>query len=150
MLVRPMRLLVIGGTRFLGRAFVDAALPRGHELTLFNRGRSGPELFPEVERVVGDRDGGLGPLAGRAFDAAMDTCGYVPRVVRASAELLAPTVERYAFVSTLSVYAQERTPGQDERSPVGSLADPSTEEVTGETYGPLKALCEAEVRTVFG
>ena len=140
-----MRILVIGGTRFLGRAFVDAASAAGHDLTLFNRGESGPELFPEVERLRGDRDGGLEALEGRTFDAVLDTCGFVPRIVRASAELLAGAAARYAFVSTLSVYADERTPGQDESAPLALIDDPSVEDVTAETYGPLKALCEREV-----
>jgi 2'-hydroxyisoflavone reductase len=84
---------------------------------LFPRGRSGPELFPGVEQVRGDRDGGLEPLEGRAFDAVLDTCGYVPRVVQASAALLAPVVGRYVFVSTISVHADDRTAGQDETEP---------------------------------
>ncbi len=140
-----MRILVIGGTRFLGRAFVERAIGAGHELTLFNRGESGPELFPMVERLRGDRDGGLAVLQGRTFDVVLDTCGYVPRVVRASAELLARGAPTYVFVSTLSVYADERTPHQDESAPLGVIDDPSVEDVTAETYGPLKALCEREV-----
>ena len=83
-----MKLLVLGGPRFLGRAIADAALARGHELTFFNRGRTNPELYPEVERIVGDRGGDLGALRGRRWDAVIDTCGYVPHVVRASAEAL--------------------------------------------------------------
>jgi 2'-hydroxyisoflavone reductase len=144
-----VRILVLGGTRFLGLAFVEAAMDQGHELTLFTRGVSSPDLFPEAEHLRGDRDGGLEPLRGRRFDAVLDTSGYVPRVVRASAELLADSVERYAFVSTLSVYADERPPGQDESGPVATVPDPTTEEVTGETYGPLKALCEAEVERIL-
>jgi 2'-hydroxyisoflavone reductase len=140
-----MRILVIGGTRFLGRAFVEAAVARHHDLTLFNRGLSEPDLFPQVERIRGDRDGAFDALGDGAFDAVLDTCGYVPRVVRASAEALAGRVGRYAFVSTLSVYADERTVGQDESAPVAVTPDPTVEEVTGETYGPLKALCEADV-----
>jgi 2'-hydroxyisoflavone reductase len=140
-----MDILVIGGTRFLGRAFADAALERGHRLALFNRGQSAPELFPSVEHIRGDRDGGLAPLAERRFDAVLDTCGYVPRVVAASAELLAPLVDRYVFVSSLSVYADESTAGQDESAAVAEIPDPTVEEVTGETYGALKALCERRV-----
>ncbi|HXG24097.1 MAG TPA: SDR family oxidoreductase [Chthonomonadales bacterium] len=137
-----MKLLVLGGTIFLGRHLVDAALARGHEVTLFNRGRSNPELFPDVEKLHGDRDGGLDALRGRAWDAVIDTCGYVPRIVRASAELLADSVGHYTFISSISVYADFRTRGIDEMAPIGTLDDPATEEVTGETYGPLKALCE--------
>ncbi len=100
-----MKILILGGTLFLGRALVEEALGRGHEVTLFNRGRSGPGLFPSVEWLRGDRDGGLDPLHGRSWDAVIDTSGYVPRLVRASAELLADKVDRYVFVSSVSAYA---------------------------------------------
>ena len=83
-----MKVLVLGGPKFLGRAMIEAALAGGHEVTLFNRGQTNPEVFPEVERLRGDRDGGLGALASRNWDAVVDTSGYVPRLVRASAELL--------------------------------------------------------------
>lgn len=137
-----MRILIIGGTVFLGRHLVEAARARGHELTLFNRGQHNPDLFPEVEKLRGDRDGQLDSLRGRKWEAAIDTCGYTPRVVRASAELLAEAVEHYTFVSSLSVYTGTRKPGIDENDPVGKLQDESVEDITGETYGPLKALCE--------
>lgn len=137
-----MKLLIIGGTVFLGRHLVDAALARGHSITLFNRGQHNPELYPEVEKLRGDRDGGLNALHDRRWDAVIDTCGYVPRVVRASAELLAGAVEHYTFISSISVYSDLSQPGMDEQAPVGTLADPTIEEVTGESYGPLKALCE--------
>jgi 2'-hydroxyisoflavone reductase len=143
-----MKLLILGGTVFLGRHIVEAALARGHEVTLFNRGRHGAELFPGVERLHGDRDSGaagLSELRGRAWDAAVDTSGYVPRVVRESAGLLADAVGHYTFISSISVYADLSAPGADETAPVQALADPSVEEVTGETYGPLKALCERAV-----
>lgn len=137
-----MKILIIGGTVFLGRALVEAALARGHTITLFNRGQHNPELFPDAEKLRGDRARDLSALRGRRWDAAIDTCGYVPRVVRASAELLADAVEHYTFISSISVYARLERPGTDERAPVGTLTDPGVEEVTGETYGPLKALCE--------
>jgi 2'-hydroxyisoflavone reductase len=139
-----MKLLVLGGTKFLGRHVVETALARGDEVTLFNRGRLNRGLFPEVEKLRGDRDGGLDALRGRRWDAVVDTSGYVPRVVRASAELLADAVEFYAFVSSVSVYADfsRRT---DEGSPLASLEDETVEEVTGETYGALKAMCERAV-----
>ncbi len=137
-----MNLLILGGTVFLGRHLVEAALARGHVVTLFNRGQHNPDLFPEVERLRGDRDGDLQALEGRRWDAVIDTCGYVPRVVRASAEMLAPNVDHYTFISSISVYADTSKPGIDEHAPVGTLEDPATEEVTGESYGPLKALCE--------
>jgi 2'-hydroxyisoflavone reductase len=140
-----MRLLIIGGTVFLGRHLVESALRRGHQLTLFNRGQHNPDLFPQVEKIHGDRDGGLDALAGGRWEAVIDTCGYVPRVVRTSAESLADRVEHYTFISTISVYAEPLTPGADESAPVGRLVDESVEQITGETYGPLKALCEQAV-----
>src|SRR5579872_343422 len=140
-----MRLLIIGGTVFLGRHLVERALAAGHEITTFNRGVHNPDLFSGVERLHGDRDGGLAPLRGRTWDVAIDTCGYVPRVVRQSSELLADAVERYLFVSTMSVYARSDVYGQDETAPVGRLEDETVEEITGDTYGPLKALCEQVV-----
>ena len=140
-----MKLLILGGTRFLGRALVEAARAAGHEVTLFNRGQSNPDLFPGLEQVRGDRDGGLDVLAGRRWDAVIDTCGYVPRVVRASAKLLADAVDLYTFISSLSVYSDPTIIGMDESAPVGTLKDETTEEITGETYGPLKVLCEQAV-----
>jgi 2'-hydroxyisoflavone reductase len=137
-----LKILILGGTVFLGRHLAAEALARGHAVTLFNRGQHNPELFPDAEKLRGDRDGDLTALQGRTFDAAIDTCGYVPRVVRASAELLAPLVRHYTFISSISVYAGFTKVGIDERDPVGALDDPAVEEVTGETYGPLKALCE--------
>ncbi|MCA9969098.1 MAG: hypothetical protein KC425_02730 [Anaerolineales bacterium] len=140
-----MHLLIIGGTRFLGRALVDAALAAGHTVTLFNRGRTNPDLYPHVETLVGDRDGGLDVLNGRSFDAVVDTCGYVPRIVRAAARRLADQVGHYTFISTLSVYSDPSRLDMDETAPLGTLEDESVEAVTGETYGPLKVLCEQAV-----
>jgi 2'-hydroxyisoflavone reductase len=140
-----MKLLILGGTIFLGRYLVEAALARGHQVTLFNRGQHSPELFPDVEKLRGDRDSGLDALRGRRWDAVVDTSGYLPRVVRASAELLAGAVDHYTFISSISVYPHFRSMGLDERAPVGTLDDPTFEEVTGESYGPLKALCEQAV-----
>ena len=137
-----MDILILGGTVFLGRHLVEAALGRGHQVTLFNRGIHNPELFPEVERIKGHRDGDLSPLRGRRWDAVIDTCGYVPRAVGASAGLLADAVDHYTFVSSISVYSDDIAPGADEDAPVQELPDPTVEEVTGETYGGLKALCE--------
>ena len=134
-----MRLLILGGTAFIGRHLVEAALARGHDVTLFTRGQTNPGLFPEVEHLAGDREVDLSPLAGRSFDAAIDTCGYLPRVVRASAELLAAAVERYVFVSSVSVYVDE--PVLTEMTPTQRAPDPASEDI-GAYYGPLKALCE--------
>jgi len=137
-----MRLLIIGGTVFVGRHLVESALARGHEVTLFNRGQHNPDLFATVEKLRGNRDGELGVLAGQQWDAVIDTCGYVPRLVHDSATALANQVEHYTFISTISVYPDYSQAGLDESAVVGVLADPTTEEVTGESYGPLKALCE--------
>ncbi|HLZ57683.1 MAG TPA: NAD-dependent epimerase/dehydratase family protein [Ktedonosporobacter sp.] len=137
-----MKLLVIGGTRFLGRYIVESALARGHQVTLFNRGQSAPELFPQVEQIHGDRDGDLALLAGRSWDCVIDTCGFVPRIVRASAEALAEAAERYIFISSISVYADMSHPGIDEDAPVATLEDETVEEITNDTYGALKALSE--------
>ncbi len=141
-----MKLLILGGTVFVGRHLVEAALERGHEVTLFNRGQHNADLYPEVEKLRGDRDhnddGGLAPLRGRRWDTVVDTCGYVPRVVRASAELLSDAVDHYAFISTVSVYKDFTIRNLDEGAPVGTIEDEATETVDGETYGPLKALCE--------
>jgi 2'-hydroxyisoflavone reductase len=137
-----MKLLVLGGTVFLGRHIVDIALQRGHEVTLFNRGQHNADLYPEVEKLRGDRNGDLEALQGRKWDAVVDTCGYVPRVVRDSAELLADAVEHYTFISSISVYADSSKPGIAEDYPVAKLKDETVEEVTGESYGGLKALCE--------
>jgi 2'-hydroxyisoflavone reductase len=145
-----MRLLILGGTAFLGRHISEQALTRGHDLALFTRGRTNPELFPEAEHINGDRDGGLEPLRGRQFDAVIDTSGYVPRVVRESAELLEPSVGRYIFISSVSVYDANGGAGTDVDSPVGTIEDESTEEITDESYGPLKALCERAVEETYG
>lgn len=142
-----MRLLLLGGPRFLGRAVIDAALGRGHEVTLFNRGTTGAGLYPELERIADDRDGGLDGLRGRGWDAVVDTSGYVPRVVGAGARLLADAVGHYVFVSTISVYASLAEP-VDEGSPLAELSAPGSEDVSTD-YGALKALCEAEVQGAF-
>jgi len=137
-----LKILILGGTVFLGRHLVEAALERGHEVTLFNRGQHNADLYPTVEKLRGDRDGGLDALHGRRWDAAIDTSGYVPRLVRASADVLKNAVDRYAFISTISVYSDLSVLGADKDAPVGLLDDEKIEEIGGETYGPLKVLCE--------
>ncbi|HST36707.1 MAG TPA: SDR family oxidoreductase [Allosphingosinicella sp.] len=139
-----MQILILGGSLFVGRAIAEAALARGHAVTLFNRGLHGQPASPDVEEIRGDRDGGLDGLRGRSWDAVVDTSGYVPRLVRASAELLAANVKLYVFVSSISVYADFSEP-VDERSAIATTADETIEEVTGATYGPLKALSEQAV-----
>src|SRR5687768_9007446 len=145
-----MKILIIGGTRFLGRHLVDSARTRGHEVTLFNRGKSNPALFPQLETILGDREHDLDKLSGRAWDAVIDVAGYVPRIVRLSASRLEGSVGRYVFISSISVYASFSKIGIDESDPVGKIEDESFEEITGESYGPLKALCEKAVQDVYG
>lgn len=142
-----MRLLLLGGPKFVGRAVIDAALARGHELTLFNRGTTGAELYPELERIVGDRDGGLDGLRGREWDSVVDTSGYLPRVVGESARLLADAAGHYVFVSSISAYASLAEP-VDEGSPLAELSSPGSEEIATD-YGALKALCEQDVEAAF-
>lgn len=141
-----MRILIFGGTNFLGR-HTAAALERGHEVTLFHRGQTNPGLFPDAEEILGDREHDLALLAGREWDAVIDVPGYVPRIVRASAQALAGHVKHYAFISTISVYDSIPEPGMDESAPVGQLPEPS--EDVQKYYGQLKALCEDEVRAAF-
>jgi 2'-hydroxyisoflavone reductase len=142
-----MQILILGGTVFLGRALVDAATNQGHSVTLFNRGKSNPNLYPsegypQVETLIGEREGDLAALQDREWDAVIDTCGYVPRIVRRSAEALADHVDHYTFISSLSVYADASQQGIDESGTLATMEDETVEEVDGETYGPLKALCE--------
>jgi 2'-hydroxyisoflavone reductase len=128
---------------------VEAARARGDEITLFHRGRTGPDLFPEVEHVLGDRDTDLDRLAGRTFDAVVDTCGYYPRQVREAVRVLAGRIGHYTFVSSISVY-EDFPPGLDVDHRLNRLEDPGVEEVTPETYGGLKVLCEEEAVRGFG
>ncbi len=137
-----MKLLIFGGTGFLGRHLVQAALERQHTVTLFNRGVTHPELFPQLEQFHGDRASDLQLLHGRTWDAVIDSNGQVPRHIRDSASLLADNTEHYTFISTTSVYADYTVAPIDERSPVYKMEDPTSEAVTLETYGARKALCE--------
>jgi 2'-hydroxyisoflavone reductase len=146
-----MRILVLGGTSFVGRHFVEAALDGGHQLTLFNRGQTNAELFAGVEKRHGDRYASdLAALETGEWDAVVDVNGYVPRHVRESIDLLRGRVGTYCFISTGSVYPDLSTPGLDEDAELGTLDDPTVEEVTDETYGPLKAMCEQAVKDGFG
>jgi len=138
---KPLDILILGGTGFIGPHMVREALRRGHTVTLFNRGRRDADMFPDLETIVGDRNNGLDGLKGRRWDAVIDNSGYVPRHVQDSARLLAPNCDRYLYISTVSVYADFKT-ANDEDSPLATIADETVEEVTGETYGALKALCE--------
>jgi 2'-hydroxyisoflavone reductase len=147
-----MNILIIGGTKFLGRHLVESALARGHEVTLFNRGKTNPGLFPQVETILGDREHDIEKLNGRAWDAVIDVAGYYPRIVRLSATGLERGVGRYVFISSISVYPDSilNKIGIDENDPVGKIEDETIEEITGESYGPLKALCEKAARDIFG
>ncbi len=147
-----MDLLVLGGTRFLGRHFTELALAADHEVTLFNRGKTEPELFPEADRLEGDRLTDISALKDGTWDAVVDTSGYHPQAVRASAELLSGRADHYTFISTISVYADLAEEGFDEDAPTMSLGTEASEdiiEITEETYGPLKAASERAARRAF-
>jgi 2'-hydroxyisoflavone reductase len=149
-----MKLLVLGGTRFLGRHVVEAARAGGHDVTVFTRGvTASPWSAARVTHLVGNRDPriepGLAALAGGEWDAALDMSGYVPRCVAAGAKQLAGKVAHYTFVSSMSVYADSSRPGLDETTPVATMDDPSSEDIMA-NYGALKARCEDEIRAAFG
>jgi 2'-hydroxyisoflavone reductase len=145
----PRTLLILGGTGFIGPHLTEQALRAGWRVTHFNRGKRDPDGVSGVETLLGDRNGQLDALRGRKWDVVVDNSGYVPRFVKQSAELLAPNVGHCLFVSSISAYASFAKPN-DESSPTGTLANPDVEEVTGETYGPMKALCEQYTRAAFG
>ena len=154
-----MHILILGGTGFLGPHLIDLALARGWSVTTFNRGKTDParlsgEKYKVIRQLRGDRDpnkgDGLKSLEalvsemksrGERFDAVIDNSSYVPRITKAAAELLAPVTQMYQLVSTVSVW-QDNSIATDESTPVSTMPDPTVEQVTGETYGPLKALCE--------
>lgn len=148
-----MKILILGGTVFLGRHLTEAFLSRGHEVTHYNRGLHDTRSFPEVEKLRGDRDINLLPLRGRSWDAVVDTCGYFPRQVVAAANALHPHTPLYTFISTVNQYADLSVRGVDEHYPSASASfqtkqpDPP---LTPETYGPLKAACEKAVQQIYG
>jgi 2'-hydroxyisoflavone reductase len=157
-----MKILIIGGTKFLGRHLITAAQARGHEVMLFNRGKHSSETFGGVEQIHGDRNLDLDKLSGRAWDAVIDTCGYLPQSVKASAEALKDAANQYVFISSISAYAGFSQPDFDETAPVAALneeqqkradaIDPQGEltgPILGEMYGALKALCEREAETAM-
>lgn len=165
--VRPKRLLILGGTGFIGPHMVEYALGRGHTVTLFNRGRTNTHLFPTVEKLVGDRNNDISALEGREWDVVLDNHSTLPRWVRMTAQLLKDSAEQYVHVSSISVYATDTAelngwkntePGSperermriDEESALMQLPDGhEDEEVTGRTFGPFKALAEQEAREAF-
>ncbi|MCJ7626100.1 MAG: NAD-dependent epimerase/dehydratase family protein, partial [Anaerolineaceae bacterium] len=147
---KNMRVLFIGGTQFVGLHMVAAALKKGHEVTLFNRGKTNADLFPEAEKLLGDRDGGLDPLKDRMWDVVVDVNGYVPRLVRDTAALLQSSVGQYIFVSTGSVYDMSKMGiYADENAPLEVLENETTEEWMGPAYGGLKVLCENVVMQFY-
>ena len=146
----PLKILILGGTGFLGPHTVNYARERGHEITLFNRGKTNLGMFPELETIIGDRDpevgNGLSGLEGRQWDAVIDNSGYVARMVGASARLLAENVGQYLFVSTICQYDNWIEGGQfgTEERPRAMLEDPATEDVS-KFYCEMKASCERAV-----
>jgi 2'-hydroxyisoflavone reductase len=137
----PKRLLILGGTGFIGPHLTQEALRLGWQVTHFNRGKRDADGVPGVETLLGDRKGQLDALRGRKWDALVDNTGYIPKYVKMSAELLAPAVGYCLFVSSISAYASFAKPN-DETSATGQLADPAIETITNDSYGPMKALCE--------
>jgi 2'-hydroxyisoflavone reductase len=146
---RPLKILILGGTGYIGPHMVHEALRRGHEVSLFNRGRTDDDMFPDLQTFLGDRDNKLDALKGHKWDAVIDNSGYVPRHVADSARLLSDAASHYLFVSSISAYASFRV-ANDEDSPLATMPDQSVEEVTNETYGPMKALCEKMAAKEFG
>lgn len=145
-----MRMLFIGGTRFVGRAMAEAALVAGHGVSVLHRGRTGSVDLPEAEHLLADRDADLSVLCGRTFDATIDVCAYLPRQVASLADALGDRGGHHVYVSTMSVYADDPPTGFSEDAPLAELADPAVDEVTNETYGGLKVLCERAAVAAYG
>lgn len=151
--VKPLDILVLGGTGFIGPHEIDYARERGHKITMFNRGKTAPDLYPNVEALIGDRNGELGALKGRDWDAVIDNSGFFPRHAKLSAELLHGHVGKYMFVSSISAYGASLAVSDDEfTAPPAEMDRPldESEHIYGPTYGPRKRLCEDEVNKVFG
>jgi 2'-hydroxyisoflavone reductase len=147
---RSLKVLMLGGTGFIGPHFVDALTAGGHTITLFNRGKRDPEARPGIEQLLGDRNGQIDALKGRDWDVVIDNSGYTPKQVRATAELLKGHVRQYLFISSVAVYADFKQPGIDEDYPLAVLEGTDMDAVTGESYGALKVLCEKVVDEVYG
>lgn len=145
-----MEILILGGGVFLGRAGMEAAVERGHAVTVFNRGQSRSRWPIEVEALVGDRTQSLAPLAGRRFNLVIDTCGYRPQDVELSCAALADATARYCFVSSISAYASLAHTPLRETDPTATLGALDPAVVRGASYGPLKAECERVVARHFG
>lgn len=145
-----MKILILGGTRFVGRALIEAASARQHEITLFNRGKTNPHLYPQIEKLIGDRHtGDLHALQNRAWDVVIDTCGYHAAHVLASAETLHPNVPRYIFISSISAYGDIQTQNLDESAAVEYHNSYEIDDSPA-TYGPRKGSCEKAVQAVYG
>jgi 2'-hydroxyisoflavone reductase len=145
-----MRILIIGGTAFVGRYIAQAALDGGHKVTLFNRGRTNTHLFPQASQLTGDRNADLSALAGRSWDATVDVCAYLPGQVRSLAAALGGRGGQHMFISSVSVYRTPVAPGYTEAAPLAELSDPDTDKVTAETYGGLKVRCERAATELYG
>jgi 2'-hydroxyisoflavone reductase len=145
---KPGTLLILGGTGFIGPPLTQEAQKMGWKVTHFNRGKTSADGMPGVETLIGDRKGQLDALRGRRWDVVVDDTGYIPKYVKMSAELLAPNCGYCLFVSSISAYASFAH-RNDENSPTGKLADPNTEEITNDSYGPMKALCEQYTAEAF-
>lgn len=146
----PLRVLILGGTGFIGPHFVEELRAAGHKLTLLNRGRRNPKLFPDVETLIGDRNGQMDAIKGRDWDVVIDNSGYTLKQVKLSTDILKGRVQHYIFVSSISAYADLTPPGIDEDYKLATLSNPDVEEITDTTYGGLKALCEKTVEQAFG
>jgi 2'-hydroxyisoflavone reductase len=147
---KPLRVLIFGGTGFIGPHFVETLRAHGHKLTLFNRGKRNPTLFTDVETLIGDRNGQVDAIKGRDWDVVIDDSGYTPKQVKLTTDLLKGRVQHYIFVSSISAYADLTPPGIDEDYHLATLKDPTVEEITDGTYGGLKAACEKTVEQAFG
>ena len=147
---KPLRVLIFGGTGFIGPHFVRVLREGGHKLTLFNRGKRNPGMFPDVETLIGDRNGQVDAIKGRDWDVVIDDSGYLPAQVKLTTGLLKDRVQHYIFVSSISAYADYSVPGIDEDHPVAVLKDPAATTITDENYGALKAACEKIVEETFG
>jgi 2'-hydroxyisoflavone reductase len=145
-----MRMLFIGGTRFVGRGMAEAALDAGHEVTVLHRGKTAADQLSGAEHLLADRDQDLSALHGREFDATVDVCAYLPRQVESLHEALGDRGGHHVYISTVSVYADTDQPGLDEDSPLVEPPDPSVDTVTNETYGGLKVLCERAAVAAYG
>ncbi len=145
-----MRVLIIGGTAFVGRYIAVAAIEAGHDVTLFHRGKTGSDLFPQATHLTGDRNTNLSALADASWDATIDVCAYFPRQVRSLAQALGERGGRHVFISSVSAYRTPLAPGFDESSPLAEADDPEAETVTVDNYGGLKAACEHAATELHG